>query len=225
MAAAAVASPLSVASLGMKAGSDIASGFGTQQQDEVKAQNYDLQGQTQSTNYLFQGRQQQAQFGITSTQDLMKAGEADTAADFGKVQADMTDAAARDQLNKTLGNISVIRTAGGADLTSPTTAALEGHVTDIANMNRNAAVGSINTQSASERAAADYLRQASAFALMQGKEAGDMGKYNADTALSFGEYNAGAARAAGDNAVTMGFLNAGGDVLGGLGKAYGSKAA
>lgn len=218
----AAAGGLSLASMGMKAGSDVAAGYATQQQDEVKAKNALLQGQTQATNYRFAGQQQKDQFGIESSRDLMQAGQADTAADFGKLQADMTDAAARDKLVTTLGNISVIRAAGGADLTSPTTAALQGHVTNIAEMNREAAVGSINAQTAQQKAAADYLRQASAFALTQGQRAGEMGEFNAQTALTYGNYNASAARAAGDSAVDIGFMNAGSDILGGLGKAFAS---
>ncbi len=222
--AAAVSSGLSLASMGMKAGADITAGYGTQQEDEVKAQNALLQGKTQATNYRFAGQQQKDQFGIESSRDLMQAGQADTAADFGKLQADMTDAAARDKLTTTLGNISVIRAAGGADLTSPTTAALQGHVTNIAEMNREAAVGSINAQTGQQKAAADYLRQASAFALTQGERAGKMGEFNAETALTYGDYNAGAFRAAGDRAVDAGYMNAGIDILGGLGKAFGSGA-
>lgn len=193
-----IGAALSLASMGMKAGSDVASGYATQQQDAVKGQ-----------NYLYQGQTQQEQFGITSKQDLMQASQADTAAEFGKLQSDMTDAAAREGLTKTLGNITTMRLAGGADLTSPTTAALQGHVTNIAEMNREAAVSSIDAQTAYEKSSSDYLHQASAFALTQGQDAMTMGKYNAN-----------AENIAGSNAVTSGFLNSATDILGGLGKAF-----
>lgn len=247
--AAIIGGGLSLASLGMKAGSDVTAGYAKQQELGIKSQdflldasakstNYELQGASAAANARFSGEQQQAQFGITSSQDLMQAGQADTAAEFGKLQSDMTDAGARDNLRTMLGNITTMRAAGGADLTSPTTAALEGHVTGIANMNRTAAEASINAQTATEKASADYLRQASAFALTQGQSAAAMGEYNAKNAetyadynakqsLAYGQYNADAATGLGNTAATLGFMNAGTDILGGLGKAFaaGGKAA
>jgi hypothetical protein len=188
----------SLASLGLKAGADVAAGEATQQQDNVKA-----------INAQYQGIQQQSQFAVQSSQDLMHAGENETAAEFGKLQATLTDAAARENLTKTLGNISVTRAAGGADLTSPTTAALEGHVTNIADINREASEASINTQTAMEKASADYERQASAYALIQGNAAAGMGQFNANADV-----------AAGNTSASMGWFNAATDILGGLGKAF-----
>jgi hypothetical protein len=202
-AAAPIAVGSSIASLGLKAGADITSGYATQQQDNVKA-----------INAQYQGIQQKTQFDIQSGQDLMKASEEDTAAGFGKLQASMTDAAARENLTKTLGNISVTRAAGGADLTSPTTAALEGHVTDIANLNTEASEASINAQTAEEKAAADYNKQAAAYALVQGNAAGAMGQFNASADV-----------AAGNTSASMGYLSAATDILGGLGKAFSFKSA
>lgn len=221
---AAIGGGLSLASLGMKAGSDVAAGLAKQQEYEVKAENYLLGSTSQATNYRYQGEAQKEQFELQSGQDLMQASGAETAAEFGALRAAMTDASARQGMTNTLGNIAVTRAAGGADLTSPTTAALEGKVYGIENTNREAAVGSINTQTAEEKAAADYLRQASSFALMQGSRASAMGEYNAETALNFGAYNAGAARGAGATAADMGYFNAATDILGGLGKAFGSMA-
>jgi len=243
---AAVGAGASVASLGMKAGSDVASGYAKKQEYDVKAQNallesgakatnYELQAASAATNYRYQGAQQEAQFGITSAQDTMQASQHETAADFGELQAGMTDAAARRTLSTTLGNISTMRAAGGADLSSPTTAALMGDVTGVSNMNRTAAVASIKGQVGEERAAAEYLRQASDFALTQGSSAKAMGEYNAataekygkfnaDTTRLYGQYNADAAHGLGDTAVTMGYMNAATDILGGIGKAFGSGA-
>jgi hypothetical protein len=243
---AAVGAGLSVAALGMKAGSDVAAGqakkqeYGVKSADyllesSAKATNYELQATSAATNYRYQGQQQEAQFDITSGQDLMQASHATTAAEFGDLQASMTDAAARRGVNQTLGNITTMRAAGGADLSSPTTAALEGNITGVSNLNRSAAVASINAQSAEERASAAYLKQASDFALTQGASARAMGeynattaetygKYNADTTRAYGEYNAKAASSLGDTAATLGYLNAGTDILGGLGKMFGSGA-
>lgn len=235
---------LSLASMGMKAGSDVMAGQAKSQELQVKAQNYLLDASTKATNYelqgtaaaanaRYQGEAQKEQFGITSSQDLMQASEADTAAKFGDLRAAMTDAGAREGLASTLGNIATIRAAGGVDLSSPDTQALMGHATKVAELNRTASEASINAQTAAERAGADYLRQASAFALTQGAKAGAMGEYNAKvaetfadfnktSALTYGAYNAEAAKSAAGTAETMGFMNAGGDILGGLGKAFGA---
>lgn len=241
-----IAAGASVASLGMKAGTDVASGLAKQQEygvkstdylleSSAKATNYELQATSQATNYRYQGEQQQAGFDITSGQDLMQASQADTAAQFGELQASMTDAGARRTLNTTLGNITTMRAAGGADFTSPTTAALEGNVTGVSNLNRTAALASINAQTGEEKAASAYLKQASDFALTQGASAAAMGeynaktaetygKYNADTTRAYGQYNADAATGLGNTAATLGVMNAGTDILGGLGKMAGSGA-
>lgn len=191
----------SVASLGMKAGSDILGGESAKQQHDTRA-----------TNYLYQGQREKAQFGIQSQQDIIAAEGNETAAEFGKLQASLTDASARENLTKTLGNISVTRAAGGADLTSPTTAALEGHVTEIADINREAAETSISSQTAQEKAAANYERAAAAFALKQGQASEAMGQFNADRETD-----------AGGTAESMGFFNGAVDILGGLGKAFAVK--
>lgn len=147
--AAAVAGVASIASLGMKAGSDVMQGSATQAADNFKAD------------------------------------QAERAAAFGEVQANLTDATMRENMNTTLGNIEAIRAAGNIDPNSPTTAAILDKNTDIANRQRNAAVGSIKAQVAEDRASADYLRKA------------------------------------GDFAVEQSYLQAGTDVLGGVGKAFG----
>jgi hypothetical protein len=121
---AAIAAGASVASLGMKAGSDVASGYAKKQELDVKAQNAILESTAKATNYRYQGEQQQTQFDIEAGKDTMLASHAETAAEFGELQAGMTDAAARRNLSTTLGNITTMRAAGGADFTSPTTAAL-----------------------------------------------------------------------------------------------------
>lgn len=99
--------------------------------------------------------------------DEMQAAKAEQAAEFGKLQAGLTDTVMRENLNTTLGNISVIRAAGNIDPTSPTTAAIEDRQSQISNRQRNASLVSINAQVASDQASAAYLHQAGAFALKQ----------------------------------------------------------
>jgi hypothetical protein len=60
----------------------------------------------------------------TQAADDFKADRAQRAAEFGQVQATLTDVTMRENLNTTLGNIETIRAAAGIDPTSPTTAAL-----------------------------------------------------------------------------------------------------
>jgi hypothetical protein len=97
-------------------------------------------------------------------------------------------------------------------------------VTGVSDLNRTASMASIKAQTAQERASADYLKQASDFALLQGAKAREMGEFNAKSAETYGAYNADAAHSLGDTAVTLGFMNATTDVLGGIGKAFGSSA-
>lgn len=103
--------------------------------------------------------------------DEMQAARADRAAEFGKVQATLTDTTMRENLNTTLGNIDVIRAASNIDPSSPTTAALEDRQRQISDRQRTAAVTTINAQVADDQASANYLRQAGAFALSQSKVA------------------------------------------------------
>lgn len=110
--------------------------------------------------------------------DEMQAAKAEQAAEFGKLNAGLTDSVMRENLNTTLGNIDVIRAAGNIDPTSPTTAAIEDRQSQVSNRQRNAALVSINAQVASDQASAAYLRQAGSFALKQsylGAAAGVLG--------------------------------------------------
>jgi hypothetical protein len=99
--------------------------------------------------------------------DQMKADQAERAADFGKLQATLTDTTMRENLNTTLGNIEAIRAAGNIDPTSPTTAAVLDRQTQISNRQRTAADVSINSQVEADEASASYLRQAGSFAVTQ----------------------------------------------------------
>jgi hypothetical protein len=89
------------------------------------------------------------------------------AAEFGKMQATLTDTTDRENLNTTLGNIESVRAAANIDPTSPTTAALMDQSSDRSDRQRMAAVGSLRAQSAEDLASADYLRKAGDFAVTQ----------------------------------------------------------
>lgn len=103
----------------------------------------------------------------TQSADDFKADRAQRAAEFGQVQATLTDVTMRENLNTTLGNIETIRAAAGIDPTSPTTAALMDRSEQLSDRQRMAAVGSQRAQSAEDLASADYLRRAGDFAVKQ----------------------------------------------------------
>jgi hypothetical protein len=216
--AATVATVSSVASMGLKAGSDVTAGVAKADQDFVTAQNYQLQGKTQATNYEYQGAEQEAQFELESGQLSEEAAANTVAAKAGKLQAALVDANARQTLTNQL-TVMVTRAAGGDNPTSPTTAALLGYDTNVSNINRNAQETTINAQTAEEEAAAAYETASANFALVQGTNAEDVADANARVAAAFGTLNAGAAENAGDLALATGAFGAGSDILGGLVKA------
>lgn len=94
-----------------------------------------------------------------------QAAKAERAAEFGKLQAQLTDTSFREELNTTLSNIDVIRAAAHIDPTSPTTAAVEGYSTMLSDRQRTAALLNINSKVAENLSDANYLRQAGDFAL------------------------------------------------------------
>lgn len=100
-------------------------------------------------------------------QDDFQADRAERAAQFGAVQATLTDSTMRQNLNTTLGNIEAVRGAAGVDPTSPTTAALMDRSQSLSDTQRMAAVGSIKSQDEEDLASAAYLRQAGDFAVTQ----------------------------------------------------------
>ncbi len=103
----------------------------------------------------------------TQAADEFQADRATRAAQFGEMQATLTDTTDRENLNTTLGNIEAIRSAAHIDPTSPTTAALMDRSEQLSNRQRMAAVGSIKAQNAEDLASADYLRKAGDFAVTQ----------------------------------------------------------
>lgn len=115
---------------------------------------------------------------LTATGDVMKgsttkaaddfqASRLQQAAAFGETQASLTDTTLRQNLNTTLGNIEAVRSAAGADPTSPTSIALMDQSTSRSDTQRMAAVGSIKAQNAEDLASADYLKRAGDFAVTQ----------------------------------------------------------
>lgn len=103
----------------------------------------------------------------TKASNDFQADRAERAAAFGETQATLTDTTMRENLNTTLGNIEAVRAAAGIDPTSPTTAVLMDRNTMLSDRQRMAAVGSIKSQAAEDRASADYLRKAGDFAVTQ----------------------------------------------------------
>lgn len=94
-----------------------------------------------------------------------QAQRAERAAQFGRLQADLTDTKYREELNTTLDNIEVIRAAARIDPTSPTTAAIESRQRMLSERGRVAAVGTLRQQAADDEASAEYLRKSGDFAV------------------------------------------------------------
>ncbi len=103
----------------------------------------------------------------TKAANEAQAARAERAAEFGKLQAELTDTHFREELNTTLGNIEVIRAAGHIDPTSPTTAAIEDRQRMLSGRQRGAALLNIRSQIAEDLSSADYLRKAGDFAVSQ----------------------------------------------------------
>lgn len=103
----------------------------------------------------------------TKAADEMQAARAERAAEFGKLQAGLTDTHFREELNTTLSNIEVIRAAGRIDPTSPTTAAVEERQRMLSERQRTAALLNIESQASEDEASAAYLRKAGDYAVSQ----------------------------------------------------------
>lgn len=104
----------------------------------------------------------------TQAADNAAADRADRAAQFGELQAGLTDTVMRENLNTTLSNIAVTRAAMHTDITSPTGVAVAAHNTMLSDRQRTAALLTIDSQVAQDKADANYDRQAGRYALDQG---------------------------------------------------------
>ena len=94
-----------------------------------------------------------------------QAGRLEQAAAYGRVQADQSSVQLSEELNKTLGNIDVIRAAAGVDPTSPTSAAIRDRQEFVSNRQRTTSVNNILRQADQSEADANYARAAGDFAL------------------------------------------------------------
>lgn len=103
----------------------------------------------------------------TQASDEFQADKAERAAQFGQLQATLTDTSMLQKLSTTLGNIETVRAAANADPNSPTGAALFERSENLGDTQRMAAVGSQRAQAAEDLASADYLRKAGDFAVTQ----------------------------------------------------------
>lgn len=101
----------------------------------------------------------------TDAADEAQAKRAQRAAMFGKLQAEQSDVKFRDELNTTLGNIEVIRSAAKIDPSSPTSAALEDRQRLLSDRQRTTAGLNIQSQIDQDLADASYLKQAGQFAI------------------------------------------------------------
>jgi hypothetical protein len=103
----------------------------------------------------------------TAAADDFKAQQLEQSAKYGRLNAVQTSGQMSENLNRTLGNIDVIRAAAGTDPTSPTSVALRGQAEYLGDRQRTNTVDSILAQATQNDAAADYERQAGNFALNQ----------------------------------------------------------
>jgi hypothetical protein len=77
-----------------------------------------------------------------------------------KTAADQTDAALREQLATTLGNIAAIRASSGVASDSPTGLAIAAKETEVSDRQRRIRVGNLESQAAQSAADAEYFRNA-----------------------------------------------------------------
>jgi hypothetical protein len=119
----------------------------------------------------------------TKAADDFQAAQAEEAAKFGRLQADLGDTTSRERLVHTIGNIEAIRAAAKTDITSPTEGAVEDWQRELSERQRLASDATLRTQAAVEDASAAYLRQAGDYAVTQsylqaaGGILGGVGKY------------------------------------------------
>ena len=101
--------------------------------------------------------------------DEARAAQLTRAAERGRLAAQQTSAQMTEDLNTTLGNIQVVRAASNIDPTSPTSAAIEQRQEFVGTRAKDIAVENLIAQAEENEASANYMRQAGAFALSQGK--------------------------------------------------------
>lgn len=101
--------------------------------------------------------------------DEARAAQLERAAERGRTAAAQTSAQMTEDLNTTLGNIAVVRSAANIDPTSPTTAAILDRQEYVGDRAKSISVENLLSQAQENEASAKYMREAGAFALSQGK--------------------------------------------------------
>lgn len=97
-----------------------------------------------------------------------EADKAERAARAGRIAADQTDAAMRDELESTIGQIRAIRASSNSDLNSPTGLAIEEGETARSDRQRSIRVGNIRMQADEDERSAGFLRRSARSALNTG---------------------------------------------------------
>lgn len=108
-----------------------------------------------------------------------QAERAQRAAEFGRVQADQTDAQLREDLATTVANIDAIRASSNIDPRSPTGYAIKDRETYVSDRTRRNAVTSIRMQAAEDERMAQYGKSVAAYQRSVGDYALKMGKLGA----------------------------------------------
>jgi hypothetical protein len=98
-----------------------------------------------------------------------EANRARTAAAFGRVRADQTDAQLREELATTLANIDAVRSAQNVSLDSPTGLAIKDEEVRIGDRERMNRVGSLQLQAKEDDRAALYKDRVAADAMRSGR--------------------------------------------------------
>lgn len=119
------------------------------------------------------------------------AQRAERAAQFGRVQADQTDAQLREELSTTLANIDAIRASSGIDPTSPTGFAIKENEARISDRQRTSRVYALRAQADEDERTAAYDRSVAMYQ-----------------------------RSVGRSALTAGYLGAGAKLTGGIAQGY-----
>jgi hypothetical protein len=226
-AAAPIAMVSSVASLGMSfasAGEKFSAAGLQEEAAGIQASAAPLQRQAGQFQFQAAGKQAEAvemQAGGTAAEYNYKATRALEAAKFGRLQAGMTDAVLRENLNTTLANIDAIRAGGNVDPSSPTGAVIAENEGMKSDRQRVAQLVTLRTQADDDEASAAYLRKVGEYALLTGKKGAEGILFGGQAALSSSEAAARATLAqakgtqAGAKATTA---SAYGDIASGIGK-------
>lgn len=175
----------------------------------LKGEGAKASGEAQAAQYAAEASKARATAASTAASDNFQADRADRAAEFGRIQADLTDTQYRDELTKTLGNIDVIRSAAHISPLSPTTAAIEDRQRELSQRQSGAAALTARAQDTEYTQNAQFLRAAAANALGVGNTSANYSASLGDYAKELGGFNA-----------TAYDIDAAAKIAGGLSKAF-----